>query len=216
VAPTRIKNIIDISRKIHMGMTVWPGDKNVKIERDSAIENGDYVNTSSMNLSLHTGTHVDAPLHFIDGALDVCSVDLRKFMGFVKLFELNVNERITRGDIKDLPINEGDSVFFKTSNSNLSLKEPFNPEYIYMDIGAGVLLVEKKVKAVGVDYLSVDGFKCGSGDVHKLFLSNNIALIEGLCFKNVTPGKYFYSCLPLCIDNGDGSPVRAVLAEFEE
>ena len=211
----RIKRIIDVSRRIHPGMTVWPGDEKVEIKKDSSIKNGDPSNLSHIRMSLHVGTHADVPAHFIEGAADTDSVNLAGYIGFVKVFELQVKKSITAGDIMHLPINEGDAVFFKTSNSERTLEEPFDSGYVFIDMCAGRYLVEKKIKAVGVDYLSVESPVSDDDSLHRLFLYNNIAVIEGLCLKDVSEGEYFYSCLPLRIKGGDGSPVRAVLLEFE-
>ena len=211
----RIKRIIDVSRRIKTGMTVWPGDDGVTIELNSSIKMGDPCNVSSMHMGLHTGTHIDAPRHFLDGMEDIASLDLSKYIGYVKVFELNVSECITADDIKELYIEEGDAVFFKTSNSDISNVEEFRKDYIYIDKSASEFLVEKGVKTVGIDYLSIDGYYTEGYLSHYTLLSRGIGVIEGLYLKEVEPGKYFFSCLPLNIEGVDGSPARAVLLELE-
>lgn len=211
----KIKKIIDVSRKIEAGMAVWPGDSGVNIHLNSSIKRGDTCNVSSIDMGLHTGTHVDAPLHFFDGAEDIAKLDLSMFIGYVRVFELNVSVCITEDDIKDLHIEEGDAVFFKTINSEISLTEQFKKNYVYIGKSASEFLIKKGVKTIGIDYLSIDGYYTEGYLSHNTLLSNGIGVIEGLYLKGVKPGKYFFSCLPLNIDGVDGSPARAVLLEME-
>ncbi|HOV25250.1 MAG TPA: cyclase family protein [Pseudobacteroides sp.] len=210
----RIKRIIDVSRRIKTGMAVWPGDEGIKIDLNSSIKMGDMCNVSSIHMGLHTGTHIDAPRHFLDEKEDIASLDLSMYIGYVNVFELNVSECITADDIKDLYIEKGDVVFFKTANSDISIMEEFKKDYIYLDKSACEFLIEKGVKTVGIDYLSIDGYYTEGHLSHYALLSKGIGVIEGLCLKEVKPGKYFFSCLPLNIEGADGSPARAVLLEL--
>jgi arylformamidase len=211
----KIKRVIDISRKIYPGMAVWPGDTGPDITREELIRNGGVCNLSSIHMGVHTGTHIDAPLHFIDEAKDVGNLDLSRFIGFVNVFELDVKKFITSEDIKDLPIKAGDIVFFKTLNSEIPEEEGFRKDYIYFDRSAAELLIQIGVKTVGFDYFSIDGYGLGCHPVHQLILSHEIGVIEGLYLKEVKAGTYFFSCLPLRISGVDGSPVRAVLLETD-
>ncbi len=211
----RIKRIIDISRKIYPGMAVWPGDGNVDITRVSSIKRGNSCNLSSINMGLHTGTHADAPFHFIDDAETMESVDLSGFIGFVKVFEVDCGKAISADHLKELSIEEGDSVFFKTRNSLIPEENGFCKDFIHIDVSGAEYLVKKKIKTVGVDYLSVEGYGSSEHLVHKILLSNRIGIIEGLYLADVKPGRYFFSALPLKICGVDGSPVRAVLLELE-
>jgi len=212
----KFNNIIDISRRIYPGMVLWPGDAGVQINRQASIKSGDICNLSSINMGLHTGTHIDAPLHFIDEGEDVSSRNLSRFMGFAKVFELNVKECITADDIKSLSIDEDDIVLFKTVNGLIPEEADFVKYYVYIDASAAKWLIDKKVKTVGIDYLSVDNFYLEDSPVHRIFLSQGVGIIEGLQLKDVKEGRYFLSCLPLRIDGVDGCPVRAVLVEIEE
>ncbi len=213
----KIKRIIDISRRIYTGMAVWPGDDEVRITRTKTMKSGGDYNLSSMSMGVHTGTHADAPVHFVNDGISMPSVDLSRFIGFVKVFKLNSEKYITADDLKGLPVNEGDIIFFRTSNSDLPESEEFYKDFVYLEVSAAEYLVQKKIKTIGIDYLSVGGYGVDSGPVvHRLLLSNSIGIIEGLCMKDVREGTYMFSGLPLCIEGGDGSPVRAVLMEIEE
>lgn len=209
-----IKKIYDVSRIVYSGVTVWPGDEGVELKRIASMDEGAKCNVSVLKAGVHTATHVDAPVHFINGAEDVCSIDLSKFIGMVKVFELYCSECIKKSDIEQLGINKNDRVFFKTANSKKTLDEPFNKEFIYIDISAAKFLIDIGVEAVGVDYLSIEKYDSHHNEVHKLLLSNKIAIIEGLYLKDIKQGTYFYSCLPLALKGADGSPVRAILAEI--
>ncbi|HHW30284.1 MAG TPA: cyclase family protein [Clostridiaceae bacterium] len=208
------RNIIDISRSINQDTILWPGDTKVNLVRGLSVRKGDICNTSNITMSLHTGTHIDAPLHFFEGDRDVSSMDLSHFIGTVKIFELLSVSCITEDDVRGLFISEGDAVFFKTSNSNIPEDEPFRTDYVYMDENAAKFLVDKKIRTVGIDYLSIEKYETKDFPVHKIFLSNNIAIIEGLILKDVEPGQYLYCCMPLKIVGGEASPVRAVLAHY--
>lgn len=210
----RIKKIIDISRKIYPGMVVWPGDKGVSVDRTISIQQGDTCNVSVISAGVHTGTHTDAPLHFIDKACDISETDLDRYIGMVKVFEISSTECVSVSDVKNLPIQAGDAVIFKTQNSEIPIEAGFNTSFIYIDYACAQWLVNTGVKTVGIDYLSVERFESQDYEVHKLLLANKVAIIEGLCLKDVDPGEYFLSALPLAIKNSDGSPVRAVLLEI--
>ncbi|HEY9061027.1 MAG TPA: cyclase family protein [Pseudobacteroides sp.] len=211
----KIKRIIDISRRIKPGMTVWPGDSGVNFYSKSSIKDGDVCNVTGVDMGLHTGTHIDAPLHFFDPLHDIASLDLSLYIGYVNVFELDVRECITEEDIKGLDIQKGDVVFFKTGNSQISEEKEFDKDYIYLDKSASEFLFKKGVKTLGIDYLSIDGYYSEGFHSHNILLSNGIGVIEGLCLKDVKPGRYFFSCLPLKIEGADGSPVRGVLLELE-
>lgn len=210
----KIKRIIDISGTISDRTTIWPGDDGITLNRIQSIGSGDACNLSTLNMGVHTSTHVDAPLHFIDGGLDVASVSLDKFIGFAKVFNLYVDKCIKALDLVGLDINAGDIVLFKTSNSSLDMTSAFNKEFIYLEEGAAKFLVDKKIATVGIDYLSVESFYSNNSETHKLLLDNGIGIIEGLRLYDVQEGEYFLSCVPLKIEESEGSPARAVLVEF--
>jgi len=211
----KIKRIIDIGRKLNADMAVWPGDQKIHIGKDSLIRNGDKCNLSSIKMSVHAGTHVDAPLHFIDSSDDIGKLDLSGYIGYVKVFSINSPEYISSDDIINLPVNKGDIVFFKTRNSELPQNAPFNRSFIYLHQSASEYLASKGVKSVGVDYLSVDKYDSQEALSHNILLSKKIGIIEGLYLNGVCDGLYFFSCLPLNIEGSDGAPARAVLLEFE-
>lgn len=211
----RIRRIIDISATISDKTTIWPGDGGITLNRIQNINSGDTCNLSTLNMGVHTATHIDAPLHFIAGGADVASINLSKFIGVAKVFDLCAKNCIKASDLYELNISSGDIVLLKTSNSSLDLTGVFNKEFVYLDEGAAKFLVDKNITTVGIDYLSVENFYSGCAITHKLLLQNEIGIIEGLRLKGVPEGEYFLSCVPLKIEGAEGSPVRAVLVEFD-
>jgi arylformamidase len=197
-------------------MTIWPGDSSVELKRDLSIKSGDACNLSSISMGLHTGTHVDSPLHFVEDGAAIPSVDLTRFLGPAKVFEINCEKAISIADMQGLSINENDIVIFKTSNSDLPESAEFEKDFVFIDQSAADFLVNKKIKTVGVDYLSVESYDAPEALTHRVLLSANIGIIENLCLKDVQPGEYFLSCPPLKIEGAEGSPVRAVLMELED
>ena len=205
------KKIYDISRNVTQDLVIWPGDVNVSISKSSSFEAGDGVQVSRIEMGLHTGTHIDAPRHYVQGAKELDDVDITRFFGEAKVFEVDVEGLITAKDIERLGIDEGDIVLFKTSNSEISDTQPFDEDYIALSLDAAQYLVDKKIKSVGIDYLSIEAFISEGNPVHKHLLGNEIGVIEGLCLKGVPEGESFLSCLPLKISGVEASPVRAVL-----
>jgi arylformamidase len=204
--------IIDITRTVEPNMPVWPGDPPVVIERLCNIEEHD-CNVSSLCAGLHTGTHIDAPWHYVKEGKKASELDLSRFYGICKVFEIRKEGHIQKEDIKDLDIEQGDIVLFKTENSYIRNEKAFRENYCGLAPDAALELAEKRIKTVGVDYLSVEPFG-GNGDVHRILLKNDIAVIEGLDLFEAKSGRYLLSALPLKIEDVDGSPVRAVLIEI--
>lgn len=211
----QIKRIIDISRIIHPGMTFWPYDGGFKITRQMTMKEGSHCNLSSIFFGMHTGTHVDAPYHFIDDAKNISALDLSKFIGLVKVIEIKTGKDIEKTDLQDNKIEKDDIVFFKTTNSDIGQDEPFFENYVAITLSAAEYLAEIGIKTVGIDYLSVEKYNSKKHDVHLALLSKEIGIVEGLYLKDVNPGTYFFSALPLYIDDVEGTPTRAVLIEFD-
>lgn len=203
--------IIDISRTISEDMPVWPKDPNVSVKLVSNfLEQG--CNVSNMCAGLHTGTHIDAPWHYIQEGKKVHQLDLTRFYGMCKVFEVNTGDHVKQSDIDMLDIGENDIVLFKTRNSLQEQSHEFDKNFCALAPSAAKWLVHRGIKTVGVDYLSVEPYG-GNGDVHRTLLKKDIAVIEGLDLTNVKPGKYMLSALPLKLGNAEGSPVRAILIE---
>jgi arylformamidase len=206
---------IDISFAIDNGMLHWPGDVPVAISKSADMGRGDDANVTVLHFSAHTGTHIDAPLHFLKNGNDVSAIELNRLIGNVKIIQIENKKEITVEELKSFDINHGDNIFFKTSNSqNELLKFPFTENFVYLSSAAAVFLRDKGVTIVGIDYLSVSGMN-NAKEVHTTLLKNNILIIEGLVLKDITPGEYEMICLPLKIKNADGAPARVIIRKSD-
>jgi len=203
--------IHDVTRMISEDMTVYKDRESKKIKRTvvADYEKADYYE-SRMDMDMHCGTHIDAPLHMIKGGDTIEKYDLSKFIGDCKVFDLtDVDEAIRKKDIENLDIQKDDIVIFKTKNS---FDQGYNPKFVYIEEDAAMYLSEKGIKTVGIDAMSIERDK-KEHPSHKIILGANIGVIEDLYLKNVGQGQYFLSALPLNIRGSEASPIRAVLIE---
>ncbi|MDD1779132.1 MAG: cyclase family protein [Candidatus Helarchaeota archaeon] len=201
----------DISVPISVDLPIYPGDTQPELKPFASIDQGDLANMLELRLGSHTGTHVDVPRHFLRDGKNLDQVGLDQFWGRAKVFQLSVKEKIDRKALVDLDIQARDVVLFKTRNSELWELQGFQRDFVYLTVEAAEYLVEKKVKAVGIDYLSIEKFKSKSHPTHTTLLTNGIVILEGINLKDITPGEYFLFFMPLKLKGADGSPVRAVL-----
>lgn len=194
--------IIDVSVPLREGMVTYPGDPVVKLERAASIAEGSPVNLTRIDFGLHSGTHVDAPVHFLDGAEGIDQVPLDALIGPCEVVEA---PDLTRESVARAP--EGvERVLFKTPNSELWASDEFAEDFARLDGDGARLLVERGVRLVGVDYLSV-----GDEAAHHALLEAGVVPVEGLDLRGVEPGPYELVCLPLRVVGADGAPARAVL-----
>ncbi len=203
---------IDISVPIRDAMAHWPSDPPVSIKRAKDIEQGDTANLSVISMGAHSGTHVDAPIHFIEEGKGVDNIPLDIVVGRARVFEIRDPELIKPEELAGHRIRRGERILFKTRNSShVWQKDEFVEDFVFISDAAADLLVDSGVRLIGIDYLSVGSFKHGGSYVHKTLLGGGIWIIEGLNLSNVTPGRYDLICLPLRIVSGDGAPARAIL-----
>jgi len=204
---------IDVSVPIRSGMVHWPGNPEVTIARVKEIEKGDSSNVSSLSMGSHTGTHIDAPVHFILGSGGIDGVDLESLIGPARVVTIRDREAIRPAEIDEQKLNRGERVLFRTRNSlECWTRDAFVPDFVYITPEAARRLVSIGVRTVGVDYLSVGGYQRQDGkETHLILLRAGITIIEGLDLSHAPAGSYEMICLPLRIEAGDGSPARALL-----
>lgn len=206
---------IDISLTIKTGRIVWPGDPKVEVTKLMQMENGEICNTRHLSCPVHVGTHIDAPLHFINGGDGIETLPLSSLAGNAKVIEIKNEEKIPLSEIEDEEIEEGDILLFKTINSSTYLKETsFNENYVYLSTEAARYLVSKKISTVGIDYYSIAGINDNIVECHEILLGTKVTIIEGLDLSGVTAGKYEFVCLPLKIEGSDGAPARAIIRQI--
>lgn len=208
--------IFDISLTVHEGMPVWPGDDQVVLKRRTKIEEGAHANVSFLSLSVHTGTHVDAPYHFLANGTKVNEMPLDVLVGPVQVVEVADSVTVINAEvIASSKIKKGtERVLFKTKNSqywNLE-KEEFQTGFVGIDLSGSQELVNLGVKLVGIDYLSISPYKI-SKPTHDTLLGSSMVIIEGLDLRKVTPGLYELYCLPLKLQGSDGAPARVILTQ---
>ena len=202
---------IDLSLTIKSGRVVWPGDPEVEVTKLMQIEKGDMCNTRLLKCPVHVGTHIDAPLHFIDGGDGVETLPLSSLAGKAKVIEISDSREIPLHEIEDKNIIEGDILLFKTINSSKYLHEPtFNENYVYLSTEAARYLVSKNISTVGIDYYSIAGINDNIVECHEVLLGAKITIIEGLDLSGLSRGEYEFVCLPLKIEGCDGAPARAI------
>ncbi|MFQ5837600.1 MAG: cyclase family protein [Thermoplasmata archaeon] len=204
---------IDVSMALGPDTPIYPGDSPFSKLDVRRMEGGDRLNLSEIRMGAHTGTHVDAPRHFIRGGKGIDDLPADAFSGPATVLDLSqVVDSITREDIAGSDIREGDVVLLRTRNSD-RLGPVFHEDYVYLSEAGAQHFVGLGVKAVGIDYLSIEGFGVRGFPVHRLLLEEDIGIIEGLDLSRVEAGRYWLLCLPMKVGGGDGAPARAVLVE---
>jgi arylformamidase len=208
--------IFDVSLTIRPGMPVWPGDDAVDLHRKQKIEDGANANVSFLGLSVHTGTHVDAPYHFLQDGKTVEQLALDVLVGSVQIIEIPESANvIDRELLTKLDFNPGiQRVLFKTRNSSYWLlsDQTFQTGFVGITKDGSEFLVEHGIKLVGIDYLSISPYK-NSRPTHEVLLKAQMVIIEGLDLNNIAPGIYKLYCLPIKLGGSDGAPARVILTQ---
>lgn len=203
---------IDVSVPVRSGMVHWPGDPEVKLERTKSIAEGEEANLTRMDMSAHTGTHMDAPLHFFDEDPGIETFPLDIALGRARVVRIEGDEPIDRGHVEELDLQSGERVLFRTTNSDRPWWDrDFNPKSVHVSVEAAELLGEVGVALVGVDYLSVGGYESGGAETHRAILGAGAWVVEGLDLSAVEPGDYDLICLPIKLVGSDGAPARALV-----
>jgi arylformamidase len=203
---------IDVSVRLHNGMVHWPNDPPISITRHRSIEAGDNANVSQISMGSHTGTHMDGPLHFIPGEVGVDDMELEATIGPARVLEIEDPVAVRVGELKRHDIEPGERILLKTLNSPRCWQtDGFVEDFVYIPHEAAEFLASVPIRLVGVDYLSVGGYKRDGALTHGALLGAGIWIIEGLDLTPVTAGDYELVCLPLRIYQSDGAPARAIL-----
>ena len=204
--------IIDVSVPIRAGMVVYEGDPDVHVERALSIGDGATANVSRLDFGVHSGTHVDAPVHFIEGGAGVETLPLDVLVGTAHVVDATgVQEILDENALGRLVLPErAERLIFKTTNSQLWELDEFTPEFVRLSGDGARYLIGREVRLVGIDYLSI-----GDEEAHVELLRAGVVPLEGLDLRAVEPGEYRLVCLPLRVVGSDGAPARAVLVRDE-
>jgi arylformamidase len=205
----------DISLTLRQRMPVYPGEPPPLLEPTSQMERGEPYNLSRLTVSTHTGTHIDAPRHFLPDGTSVDQIPVDALVGPALVVQMAVEQEITAADLEASAIPPGtERLLFKTRNSRLLDDDDFRRDFVYVTLDAARWLVERGVRLVAIDYLSVERMDAQPNIVHQTLLRAGVVIVEGADLRQVAPGPYLLACLPLKIEGADGSPVRAVLVEM--
>lgn len=212
-----MSRIWDITLPYTNDLPSWPGAAKAQIERVKSIAEGSTSNVSHMAVSVHHGTHIDAPLHYVDGAGSIDTLSLDVLMGPAQLFDVGDAPSISQAFLQSQHLDDGvERVLFKTRNSRLwnDMTHEFFDRFVAVDADAATWMVDRGIKLVGVDYLSVETYHTDQHPTHKILLGAGVIVLEGLDLRQVSAGTYNLVCLPINIVGSDGAPARAVLTEI--
>jgi len=207
----------DISVSIRPDLPVWEGDLSVVIRSMASIERGDIANVSRLEIGAHTGTHIDAPVHFVPGRKGIDRLEIDTLIGPAYVANLlSAIHEIGMEDFQHANIPDGTRrLLCKTSNSSLWLTLPstFYRDFIGISKDGAQWLIDQDIELVGIDYLGIERFDMveKGAPTHHALLENGMVIIEGLNLSDVPAGEYTLVCLPVKIQNSDGAPCRAVL-----
>ena len=199
--------LFDITRTIGLDTLVYPGDRQHRINLPAAGEN---VDLPELELGAHTGTHLDAPAHFIEGGATLDQIPLERFFCRAQVIDGRGHSVLGEETIAGLEIRGGEAVLFRTDNELLS-RELFSADYVHLSVDLAQRLIELQAGLVGIDYLSVDSADGPDYPVHSALLGAGMLILEDCDLRDVRAGRYRLTCLPLRLAGTDAAPCRAML-----
>ena len=205
----------DISLPITEDLPTWPGDPGIILDKISQISEGEVANLTHISSSVHIGTHIDAPYHFLGNGETVENISLDLLVGPAEVIEISTDQDITAQDLQNVGVTgKNKRLLIKTSNSNFWAEgvSEFQEDFLSLKPEAAAYLVDCGVKVVGIDYLSIGPFS-DPEPTHRVLLEAGVLVIEGLDLSRIDPGTYRLMCLPLKIVGSDGAPARVLLQE---
>lgn len=205
----------DISIPLSNNTPKYPKDCDFKKDEFYSYKNGDSFIASKLTLGAHTGTHIDAPLHAIESGKSISEIPIERFIIEAKVEVIYDKKVIDVCDLRTLEIKNNTALLLKTDNTARKIlsEKKFFDDYTYLTKAAAEYLVTKRIELIGIDYMSIEGLDDPSFTTHKVLLENNILILENINLTGVNSGTYQLICLPLKIESGEASPVRAVLIE---
>jgi arylformamidase len=204
-------SFFDVSVPLVAGMPVWPDEPGPELTPISRIAAGDPANVTRLSLGSHTGTHVDAPRHFVEGGRTVESLSIDALCGPARVVHIDDPVSVKRRDLE--PHRGTPRILLQTRNGSLWEQRGFQKDFVYLEPDAADWLVEQRVKLVGIDYLSIEKFNSSDYHAHHALLGAGIVIVEGLDLRRVEPGDYELYCLPMKVVGADGAPARVILAK---
>ncbi len=203
--------IVDISMAIRPGMLIYPGDREIRIARIMSLDRGDPYNLTELDLSAHSGTHLDAPCHFLQGGEEIDEIALEHFVGTCRVLDLRGTRSIGEDELKGRGIKKGERLLLKTDNSSYLEEAQFNEDHVYLHHSGARYLKESGIMLLGFDYVSIENYHAEKPLAHLELLAAGIPVLEGVDLTLVEEGSYFLIALPLRLEGAEASPVRAIL-----
>ena len=201
---------IDVSVGLRNGLVPWPGDEPFRLERVCDVERGDAYTLSTISLSAHAGTHMDAPRHYLRRGRPIDAMPFDATVGPARVLSIRSRASIDLDDLRPHRIRPGERLLFKTRNSARLRATRFFEDYVAVSSDAARYLASRRIRAVGIDGPSIGSFE-GGAETHRILLAAGIWIIEGLDLSRTSAGSYDLICLPLRVVGGDGAPARAIL-----
>lgn len=211
-------NWIDVSVPLKTSLVHWPGDPEPTFELISDIEHGAEANVTLCRMTAHTGTHMDAPRHFLaDSEVGIDQFPLELGIGKARVIEIpRDREEVGRAELEMHNLQRGERILLKTRNSSSQWQNAdFNTNFAAVNASGAQYLVESGVGLIGIDYLSIGRFHGDIVETHRILLNGSVWILEGLLLQDIQPGVYDMICLPLKIAGADGAPARVVLSRSE-
>lgn len=204
--------LIDISRKLGQNVPTWPGDTPFSFELGWTKADSGSVNVGKLEMSTHTGTHVDAPYHFDDEGKRIYDLDINLYVGKALVVDMCNKESVGASDFETIDLHGIERVLLRTNSWENREQFPERISYLRPDLGH--FLGEKGIRLIGVDVPSVDPLDSKELEAHHQLHENGVHILEGVYLEHVEPGLYELIALPLPLEEADGSPVRAVLRKL--
>jgi arylformamidase len=208
-------HVFDVTVPLRPTIPTYAGEEpGPKLHFHSLIREGQSANVSQLSLGSHTGTHVDAPDHFLDNGITVEQIPVEYLVGPARVAEFQTDSHITAADLDAANIPpDTRRLLAKTPNGRFWDDDAFHPEFTAFADDAGPWLADRNLVLVGIDYLSIEGFRSPTHAVHHALLEKNVVILEGLDLRVIEPGDYFLICAPLPVVGADGAPARVFLME---
>ena len=205
--------VYDISLNLSTDTVRWVVAPPLEVHERRRMSRGDDANATALTVSVHAGTHVDAPFHFLPDGAGIDALPLERFIGPALVHQVDTDRYITEDHVNAIPLDGATRVLFKTRNSALLKRRDYEPNFVAFSVEAARALVARGVQLVGLDYLSV-AHADEQVPVHRAFLDHGVVLLEGIDLSEIVPGRYELICFPLRLRGLDGAPCRAVLREL--
>ena len=204
---------IDVSAALTSDLVHWPTDPAIELTRLSDLNEGGDVTVTHLSMTVHAGTHIDAPLHFLHDGPSIDQLSPDSVIGRARVVQIDDPHAVQAEELRQHSIRSGERLLLRTRNSERDWAQDrdFDENYVFIAPDAARFLVDIGVRLVGIDYLSIGGFHEGGAETHRILLSAGIYAVEGLVLQHVPAGEYDLICLPLRIVGAEGAPARALV-----